>query len=59
MTRRRQLTTDGLEMDFGVNQVGHFLLADSPEQGARTSLYLATAPAAATRPHGSPAIWRA
>ncbi len=28
MTPKRQLTADGLEMNFGVNHVGHFLLAE-------------------------------
>jgi NAD(P)-dependent dehydrogenase (short-subunit alcohol dehydrogenase family) len=28
MTRKRQMTADGIEMDFGVNHVGHFLLTD-------------------------------
>jgi NAD(P)-dependent dehydrogenase (short-subunit alcohol dehydrogenase family) len=28
MTQKRQLTADGLEMNFGVNHVGHFLLAE-------------------------------
>ena len=28
MTRKRQLTADGIEMDLGVNHVGHFLLTD-------------------------------
>jgi NAD(P)-dependent dehydrogenase (short-subunit alcohol dehydrogenase family) len=28
LTSRRQLTADGLEMDFGVNHVGHHLLAE-------------------------------
>jgi retinol dehydrogenase 12 len=28
MTRRRQVTADGLEMDLGVNHVGHFLLTE-------------------------------
>jgi NAD(P)-dependent dehydrogenase (short-subunit alcohol dehydrogenase family) len=28
MTQKRQLTVDGLEMNFGVNHVGHFLLAE-------------------------------
>jgi retinol dehydrogenase-14 len=28
MTRKRQLTADGLEMNFGVNYVGHFLLTE-------------------------------
>jgi len=28
MTRRRQMTSDGIEMDLGVNHVGHFLLTD-------------------------------
>jgi NAD(P)-dependent dehydrogenase (short-subunit alcohol dehydrogenase family) len=28
MTKKRQVTADGLEMNFGVNHVGHFLLAE-------------------------------
>ena len=28
MTRKRQMTVDGIEMDLGVNHVGHFLLTD-------------------------------